>query len=61
LQRSLYSLNAIIQDYNLETATKTSKVMTVYGRQPSRHAILMNEQRREQIQSFKFLGCELTH
>jgi len=36
LQSSLYSLNTIIQDYNLQITTKISKVMAFYGKEPIR-------------------------
>jgi hypothetical protein len=36
-------------------------VMKFYEKQPTRSKVVMTEQPIEQVQSFTFLGCKLTH
>jgi hypothetical protein len=58
LQHSLFSTYMIIQD-NLQLSTKKSKFMALYGKQPIRSNIVMNDQPIDQVESFTFLGCKL--
>jgi hypothetical protein len=58
LQCSLYSLNMVIQDYNLQISTKKPEVMAFYGKQPITSNIIMNNQPTEQVSSFMLLGCK---
>jgi len=56
LQCSLYSLNMIIQDYNLQISTKKKlNAMAFYGKNLLSSKIVMNDQPRQQEQVLQIL------
>lgn len=61
LQRSIFELQTIAGEYNLEISVQKTKSMAFQGKFPLRCKLLIQNQGIEQVSSFKFLGCDLSY
>jgi hypothetical protein len=58
LQYNIMKLNQVLQSYDVKILTDKMKAMTVEGRQ-IRVKIIINGKLIEQVNSFKYLGCNI--
>lgn len=61
LQRALFTLYTIGQEYNLKISKKKTKVMAFRGKYPIRTKIIIENQPIEQLSHFKYLGCDISY
>jgi len=61
LQRAVYSLYNISKGYNLEIATKKTKVFRFVGTDHLRKKIITNDETLEQVNQFTYLGCSISY
>jgi len=61
LQRAVYSLYNISKEYNLEIATKKTKVFSFVGTEHLRTKIIINDETLEQVNQFTYLGCSISY
>jgi hypothetical protein len=61
LQKGVYLLNSISKEYNLEIATKMTKVLGFVGTDHLRTKIVINDEILEQVNKFTYLGCSITY
>jgi len=61
LQRAVYSLYNITKEYNLEIATKKTKVFGFVGTDHLRTKIIINDETLEQVNQFTYLGCSISY
>ena len=60
LQKAVYLLHNISKEYNLEIATKKTKVFGFVGTDHLRTKIIINDETPEQISQFTYLGCSIS-
>ena len=56
----VYLLYSISKEYNLEIATKNTKVFGFVGADHLRTNIIINDETLEQVSQFTYLGCSLS-
>jgi len=61
LQKAVYLLYNISKEYNLEIATKKTKVFDFVGTDHLRTKIIMNDETLEQVSQFTHLGCSISY
>jgi len=61
LQKAVYLLCNISKEYNLEIATKKTKVFGFVGTDHLRTKITINDETLEQVSQFTFLGCSISY
>ena len=59
LQKAVYLLYNISKEYNLETATKKTKVFGFVGTDHLRTKIIINDETLQQVSQFAYLGCSI--
>lgn len=60
LQRLMFSLEKHTEDYELKISTEKTKVMAFKGREAVRSKIVVRNRAIEQVNTFKYLGCEIS-
>jgi endonuclease/exonuclease/phosphatase family metal-dependent hydrolase len=60
LQRSLFELDKIGQDYNLIISSSKTRVMAFRGKDPVRSKIVVQQNIVDQVSHFHYLGCEIS-
>jgi len=60
LQKAVYLLYNISKEYNLEIATKKTKVFGFVGTDHLRTKIIMNDETLEKVSQFTYLGCSIS-
>jgi len=60
-QKAVYLLYNISQVYNLEIATKKTKVFGFAGTDRLRTKIIINDKTLEQVSHFTYLGCSISN
>ena len=61
LQKAVYLLHNISKEYNLEIATKKTKVFGFVGTDHLRTKIIVNDETPEQVSQFTYLGCSTSY
>jgi len=61
LQKAVCLLYNISKEYNLETATKKTKVFGFVGTDHLRTKIIINDETLEQVSQFTYLGCGISY
>ena len=61
LQKAVYILYSTSKEYNLETATKKTKVFGFVGADHLRTKITINDETLEQVSQFTYLGCSISY
>jgi hypothetical protein len=62
LQYNVMKLNQVLQSYDVKISTDVTKAMAMEGRQTRRVKTIINGKLIEQVNSFKYLGCNIaTH
>jgi hypothetical protein len=61
LQNTVYLLHSISKEYNLEIATKKTKVFGFVGAHHLRTKIILNDETLEQVNQFTYLGCSISY
>ena len=61
LQQAVYLLQRISKAYNLEIATKKTKVFGFVGTDHLRTKIIINDETLEQVSRFTYLGCSISY
>jgi hypothetical protein len=61
LQQAVYLLQRISKAYNLEIATKKTKVFGFVGTDHLRTKIIINDETLEQVSHFTYLGCSISY
>ena len=61
LQRAVNNLDIIARRFNMKISTPKTKVMAFIGKDPKRSKIVINGDIIEQVNSFKYLGSELSY
>jgi len=61
LQKSVYLLYNISKEYNLEIATKKTKVFGFVRTDHLRTKIIINDETLEQISQLTYLGCSISY
>jgi len=59
LQKAVYFLYNISKEYNLEIATKKTKVFSFVGKDHLRTKLIINDETLEQVSQFTYLGCSI--
>ena len=59
LQKAVYLLYNMSKEYNLETATKKTKVFGFVGTDHLRTKIIINNETLQQVSQFTYLGCSI--
>lgn len=57
-KKALYSLDKIINCYNLSMFSERTKLIAIYGKQPIRGTIVLTNYVIEQMKIFKYIGCD---
>jgi len=60
-QKAVYLLYNISKEYNLEIATKKTKVFSFVGADHLRTKIIINDETPEQVSQFTYLGCSISY
>jgi hypothetical protein len=61
LQKSLYRLENIASKYGLAISTNKTKIMTFRGRDPIRSKTVISNKVTDQINTYTYLECKLSH
>jgi len=61
LQKAVHLLYNISKVYNLEIATKKTKVFSFVGKDHLRTKIIMYDETLEQVSQFTYLGCSISY
>jgi len=61
LQKAVYLLYNISKEYNLEIATKKTKVFGFVGTDHLRTKMIINDETLEQVSQFTYLGCSISY
>jgi hypothetical protein len=61
LQQAIYLLRRISNEYNLEIATKKTKVFGFIETDHLRTKIIINDETLEQVSQFTYLGCSISY
>jgi hypothetical protein len=61
LQKAVYLLYSISKEYNLEIATKKTKVFGFVGTNNLLIKIIINDETLEQVNQFTYLGCNISY
>ena len=61
LQKAVYLLSNISKEYNLEIATKKTKVFGLVRTDHLRTKIIINDETLEQVSQFIYLGCSISY
>jgi hypothetical protein len=61
LQKAIYLLHSISKEYNLEIATKKTKVFGFVGTDHLRAKIIINDETLEEVSQFAYLGCSISY
>jgi hypothetical protein len=62
LQKSMYELQKLSNNYNFNIPTTKTKVMALEGKYPIRSKIILNNKSIiEQVSNFNYLGCNFTY
>lgn len=59
LQRSLYYLNIISQEYDFIISTEKTKILAFWGKSQIRSKIILEGRSLEQVENFNYLGCDI--
>ena len=59
MKMAVYLLYSISEEYNLEIATKKTKVFGFVGADHLRAKIIVNDATLEQVSQFTYLGCSI--
>ena len=59
--KAVYLLYSISKEYNLESATKKTKVFGFVGANHLRAKIIINDETLEQVSQFTYLGCSISY
>jgi len=59
--KAVYLLYNLSEEYNLEIATKTTKVFGFVGTDHLRIKIIINDEILEQVSKFTYLGCSISY
>ena len=60
LQKSVYILNQMRQDYNLKISTDKTKIMAFKGKHFVRSRIEIDGSILQKVKQFNYFGCELS-
>jgi len=60
LQKAIYLLYNISKEYNLEIATKKTKVFGFVGTDHLRTKLIIHDETLEQVSQFTYLGCSIS-
>jgi hypothetical protein len=60
LQRGVFTLNNTLNRFGMTISCKKSKVMVFIGQEPVRCKITINDKIFEQVNGFKYLGCQIS-
>jgi hypothetical protein len=61
LQRGVCTLNNTLNRFGLTISCKKSKVMAFIGQEPVRSKITINDRIFENVNKFKYLGCQISY
>jgi len=61
LQKAVCLLYNISKEYNLEIATKKTKVFGFVGTDHLRTIVIINDETPEQVSQFTYLGCSISY
>jgi len=61
LQKAVYLLYNISKEYNLDIATKKTKVFGFVGTDHLKSKIIINDETLEQVSQFTYLGCSISY
>ena len=61
MQQPVHLLRRISEDYNLEIATKKTKVFGFFGTDHMGTKIIMKDETLEQVSQFTYLGCSISY
>jgi hypothetical protein len=62
LQKSMYELQKLSNNYNFNISTTKTKVMAFQGKYPIRSKIILNNKSIiEQVSNLNYLGCNVTY
>lgn len=61
LQRSIYRLKILCEDYNLKISKDKTKIMAFEGKETVRSKIIIDNKTLEQVSHFNYLGCDTTY
>jgi hypothetical protein len=59
LQKAVYLLYNVSEEYNLEIATKKAKILGFVAADHLRTKIIINDETLEQVSQFTYLGCSV--
>ena len=60
LQMAIHKLQSVSKDFNMVISGQKSKVMAFQGKWPLRSKIVIDNVIMEQVNNFKYLGCEVS-
>lgn len=61
LQKYIYNLDPWCENYNLQISIGKTKVTTLYGKEPVRSNIVIENKSIEQASYFKYLDCDKSY
>jgi hypothetical protein len=61
LQRGVFTWNNTLNRFGITVYCKKSKVMAFIGQEPVRCKITINDNIFEQVNEFKYLGCQISY
>lgn len=61
LQKSIHLLQQIARGYNMQISIPKTKTMAFKGKYPVRIKILIDGQTIEQVEHYKYLGCDVSY
>ena len=61
LQNAVYLLYNMSKEYNLEIATRKTKLFDLVGTDHLRTKIIINDETLEQVSQFTYLGCSISY
>jgi len=61
LQKAVYLLYNISKEYNLEIATKKTKVFGFVGTDHLRTKVIISDETLEQVSQFTYVGCSISY
>jgi hypothetical protein len=61
LQYSVHKLNNIVEDFSMEVNTGKIKIMAHRGKEPIRSKTCINNRLLEQVNTFNYLECNISH
>jgi hypothetical protein len=61
LLKAVHLLYSISKEYNLEIATKKTKVFGFVAADPLRTKVIINDETLQQVSQFTYLGCSISY